>query len=410
MNIGKSPPYAALEPLAPAAYREVWRETVFRHGKWDPQIGDTAVLADFPLLLAKAAWQEVAGLAERLAAEALAVELELTARTDLHRMLALPKAIRNAWRTPARVMPGTAQDARIIRFDFHYTAEGWRISEANIDTPGGWIEASGFSQAMQARYAGTQLTGDPPAALAKAIGQRVAPGTLVALIHATAYTDDRQMLVYFARLLELEGLRGCLISPAQLSWQAGRVAVATDWESGETGYLVRFFPAEWLPNLPAASRWERYFNDCRIPASNPTSALLVQGKRFPLVWDELATPLPTWRALLPETRDLRATPSPENGHWVIKPAFGRDGEDVTIRGVTPEQEWTKTVRQARRDPGNWIAQRRFETIPVSVNDSRWYPCIGVYTVDGRAAGIYGRAAAQPLINDTAKDLAVLIEQ
>ena len=402
-------PYWALDPLVPAAYRAVWRETVFTHGKWDPQIGDTVVLADFPLVLAKSAWQEVVGLAEQLAAEALAVEPELLARTDLHATLAIPEPIRKAWRHPGRVTVGTAQDARIIRFDFHYTPEGWRITEANIDTPGGWIEASGFSQAMQAHYAGTQLTGDPPAALAKAVRQRVAAGTHVGLIHATAYTDDRQMLVYFARLLELEGLPGCLISPAQLHWQDGSAALATDWDRSAAGYLVRFFPAEWLPNLPRAGQWLPYFQDCRIPSSNPTSAVLIQSKRFPLVWDQLATPLPTWRALLPATVDPRNARSPEDGQWVLKPVFGRAGEDVSMRGVTPESEWAATFRQAQRDPGAWIAQRRFETVPVTVRGTLWYPSIGVYTVDGRAAGIYGRVAAQPVINETAKDIAVFTE-
>jgi glutathionylspermidine synthase len=104
-------------------------------------------------------------------------------------------------------------------------------------------------------------------------------------------------------------------------------AIATNWQQGEAGYLVRFFPAEWLPNLPRFSRWERYFNDCRVPASNPTSALLVQSKRFPLVWDKLSTPLPTWRAMLPETRDLRTIRDSEDGQWVLKPVFGRAGKN-----------------------------------------------------------------------------------
>ena len=62
-------PYTALDPLAPPIYRQVWMETVFKHRKLDPQIGDTSVLADFPLVLSKSAWQELAGLAEKLAAE-----------------------------------------------------------------------------------------------------------------------------------------------------------------------------------------------------------------------------------------------------------------------------------------------------------------------------------------------------
>ena len=409
MSAESNLPYTALDPLSASDYRQVWRETVFKHGKLDPQIGDTVVLADYPIVLMKSAWRELSGLAEKLAAEAIAAETELIRRVDLHTILDLPDAVRKAWHNPSKVEVGTSKDVRIVRFDFHFTTEGWRISEANTDTPGGWIEASGFPREMLEHYPGYQMTGDPPAALAQSIRKQIPPGTLVALIHATAYTEDRWMMVYLAKLLESEGLRSCLISPSQIHWRDGSAEIATNWQQGETGYLVRFFPAEWLPNLPHHSQWEKYFNDCYIPASNPTAALLVQSKRFPLVWDKLSTPLPTWRALLPETRDIRKVHNLEDGQWVFKPVFGRAGEKVTIRQVTPEKEWNKIYRQARRNPADWIAQRRFHTLPVVTNGSSWYPSIGVYTVDGHAAGIYGRIASQPLINDAAKDIAVFID-
>lgn len=409
MSVNNDIPYFALEPLPVNQYRQVWRETVFTHGKLDPQIGDTIVLADFPIVLKKNTWKELSTLAERLAAEVIAAEAELITRTELHSTLALPNEVKTAWRDPSKVELGTSQDVRIIRFDFHYTTDGWRISEANTDTPGGWIEASGYPREMLKYYSGYQLTGDPPVTLARMIRTQGKPGALVSLIHATAYTEDRWMMVYLAKLLEVEGLNSCLISPSQLHWQNGTAEILTNWLHGETGYLVRFFPAEWLPNLPRKSHWVNYFKHCSIPASNPTTALLTQSKRFPLVWDKLSTPLPTWRALLPETRDLRTVKDPENGQWVFKPVFGRAGEKITIREVTPEKEWTKLVRQARRNPVDWIVQRRFQTLPVNVDETIWYPSIGVYTVNGHAAGIYGRIAAQQLIDDSAKDIAVFIE-
>jgi glutathionylspermidine synthase len=409
MSSGYNLPYTALDPLPPPIYRQVWMETVFRHGKLDPQIGDTLVLADFPLVLTKAAWKELLDLAQKLAAESMAAEAELIQRPNLHSILDLPGEVQKAWRNQSKVKVGTSKDVRIIRFDFHFTPEGWRISEANTDTPGGWIEASGYTREMMQHYQGYQMTGDPPHALATAIRERVVPGTLVALIHATAYTEDRWMMVYLARMLETEGVGSCLISPSQLKWQDGRATIATDWQRGEAGYLVRFFPAEWLPNLPRNSRWENYFTHCQVPASNPTPALLIQSKRFPLVWDKLSTPLPTWKALLPDTRDIRKVDNPEDGRWIFKPVFGRAGENVIIRDVATQKEWSKVVRKARRNPADWIAQRRFQTLPVVVNGSAWYPSIGVYTVDGKVAGIYARIASQPVINDTAKDIAVLIE-
>jgi hypothetical protein len=50
---------------------------------------------------------------------------------------------------------------RIMRFDFHLTSEGWRVSEVNSDVPGGFAEA-GASAAMVAEN--VSLAGDPAAA------------------------------------------------------------------------------------------------------------------------------------------------------------------------------------------------------------------------------------------------------
>ena len=35
-----------------------------------------------------------------------------------------------------------------MRFDFHFTRDGWRISEVNSDVPGGLNESSGFERLM----------------------------------------------------------------------------------------------------------------------------------------------------------------------------------------------------------------------------------------------------------------------
>ena len=43
-----------------------------------------------------------------------------------------------------------------------------------------------------------------------------------------------------------------------------------------------------------------------IAAANPGCAILTESKRLPLVWDQLGIALPTWKRLLPETRDPHA--------------------------------------------------------------------------------------------------------
>jgi hypothetical protein len=96
--------------------------------------------------------------------------------------------------------------------------------------------------------------------------------------------------------------------------------------------------------------------------------------------------------------------------WVLKPALGRVGDGIGIAGATEEKDWKTIRRDVRRHPGAWAAQRRFTAMPLRADEGDLFPCIGVYTVDGRAAGAYGRAARRPLIDHRAQDVAVLIRR
>lgn len=118
------------------AFETVRRAMVLDHCKWDPQVGDVGTLAPFPLLLRESTWRRLARWAEALAAEASAAEAELIDRPELLRILGLPRSVR-------RVLASARRDgltpalARVIRFDFHPTTEGWRISEGNSECPVG---------------------------------------------------------------------------------------------------------------------------------------------------------------------------------------------------------------------------------------------------------------------------------
>jgi hypothetical protein len=98
----------------------------------------------------------------------------------------------------------------------------------------------------------------------------------------------------------------------------------------------------------------------------------------------------------------------DSDHWVLKPALGRVGEDVGIRGVSSLEEYGAILGAARRRPEAWVAQRRFSIVPLETSMGAVFPCIGVYTVNGKAAGLYGRVAANPLIDHNAQDAAVLL--
>lgn len=410
--IGVAPTAASafrpVDPLPASAAVFVRRRAIFECCKWDPQVEDVCTIADVPLVLDGSAWRELVAAAEALAREAAAAEDELRARPELHGQLGLPRRVVRALRQG--ISQGHRNVVRFVRFDFHLTADGWRISEANTDVPGGLNEASGLPRIIAPHFPGTRPVGDVSGAYADAILEAAGDGARVALVHATAYTDDRQVLAYLAKTLVARGAQPLLASPAHLRWRDGRATLEMDSSSGSIDAVVRFFPAEWMSDLPRVCGWPAFFSGTTIPLSNAATAILTQTKRFPLVWDALSTRLDTWRALLPETLDPREARWQDSDEWVLKPALGRVGEDIGMRGVTRAKEWQRIARSVRRHPDHWIAQHRFDATPVSLGGRPRYPSVGVYTVNGRAIGAYGRIAERPLIDVRARDAAVLVAE
>jgi hypothetical protein len=135
----------------------------------------------------------------------------------------LPRRISRAIAS-SRTAP-TLELSRVIRFDFHWTTDGWRISEANADVPGGYIEAGAFSQRMAEHFPGTSIIDSPARALAQSIARTAstladASGT-VALLAATGYMEDHQITAYLARELNDFGVPTCRAHPRQVAWRDG---------------------------------------------------------------------------------------------------------------------------------------------------------------------------------------------
>jgi glutathionylspermidine synthase len=361
------------------------------------------------VVLRRTTWEYLKSTAEALAAETEALEEELIARKELHRVLGLPRSIRKIL-ARQRGSEDRRQDVRVMRFDFHPTDAGWSVSEVNADVPGGYNEASGWTSIVAEHLGGAGASADPAQLLVEAIASRLPPKATVGMVHATAYSDDRQVMVFLARRLEQRGLRPVLLGPDHIDWPEGRAIVKTSWFTGPIDFVYRFFPAEWLPHLGHQVDWSYYFAGARTPQCNPGTALLTQSKRWPLVWDSLGVGLPVWKKLLPETRHPREVDWKRDPDWIVKPAFGRIGESIGLEGVTSSREWKAIRRAVHWGARYWVAQRRFRPKAILVDGRPWHICFGVYTVNGQAAGIYGRMATQPLINYLARDVAVLIEQ
>jgi glutathionylspermidine synthase len=363
-------------------------------------------LAQYPLLMKQEEWRTLARLSEKLTEEALAAERELALRFDLHPILGISPRIREVLRSSSG-RPHPTRSPRFIRFDFHFTTEGWRISEVNADVLGGFVEASSVTELMAPYYPKFSAPPNPALAYAKAIRKAAGEGALVAIVRS-----GMQDLVldwkYLAQELEKQGMRTVMASPGDLRWKPSYVRLANSPAARRLSMLVRIVTVEGLLKLRPGSSWRPWFSGSRTPVSNPISCLFIESKRFPLAWNKLNTLMPTWRTFLPETRCpsmFRADPGPD---WVLKPTYGRAGIAVAIPGVTEKRSYRQILREAGNHPNRWAAQRRFESVPVATEDGPRYVCLGIFTVDGKAAGIYARMAKKALIDYQAEDVVVLV--
>jgi hypothetical protein len=403
-------PWQIVEPLDAKTFAEVKRAAIFECCKWDPQVEDVCTLSSQPLVLTVEAWAELVSLAEKLANETIAAETVILQKRRRLKELGLPWSLRRKF-CDAEILQNQSRYLRLIRFDFHFTTEGWRISEANTDVPGGFNEASGFTKLIAKHYCDTTVSGDPTIEMVRAICKVVPKNGVVALVHATAFSDDRQVMVFLSRRLQEAGLKPVLIGPDHLRWENGKAFLASDWATGQVDFIFRFFPTEWLTALPRRCGWHHLIGSSQTPLCNPASAIISQSKRFPLLWNELPFALPTWDALLPQTFDVRKIDKqiPVES-LAFKPIFGRVGDMIKMSGLTSEKETRRIDRSIRRHPKMWIAQKRFEAVPLRGPLGDIFPCIGIYTLNARVIGAYGRIARRPLIDHLAQDAAVLVAQ
>jgi len=396
----------AEKPVDPKTFSSLRRRALLEGCKWDPQVGDVETLSPFPLVLKSSVWQRLASQAEQLAAEAIAAEEEIARRPELLDRLGFPRALRALLAENSALTPAAG---RVMRFDFHYTTQGWLISEANSDVPGGFTEASHFTPMMAELFPHLRPAGNPAEIWTNALAVAAGPSGVVAFLSAPGYMEDHQVIAFLAARLRESECHPHLAKPEQIAWRDGLAHLDTAWHRGPLDAVVRFYQAEWLSRLPAKSGWEYFFRGGRTPVANPALAVITESKRFPLVWDSLSTALPAWRALLPETRDPRDAPWARDDGWLVKTAMCNTGDTVSMREWMPPRDWVRTQLAVRLSPGRWVAQRRFESVPVSTPAGLRHACIGIYTVNGRAAGAYGRFSGKPVIDFAATDFALLLD-
>jgi hypothetical protein len=254
---------------------------------------------------------------------------------------------------------------------------------------------------MAAHYPGCHSPGHVGKAWATAMQAAVHASGTIALLAPPEYIEDQQVIAYLGSLLQDRGFALRWAAPHALVWRGGEPAIGHQPIHG----IVRFFQAEWLHPRQTLG----LFAGGRVPVCNPGIAALTESKRFPLVWHELDSPMPTWHRTLPQTRDPRNAPWKHDDSWLLKSAYCNNGDDVLIRSMMAPSLWRRAAFSISLRPRRWIAQRRFTALPIPAPVGDVHPCIGVYTIDGRVAGAYGRCATRALIDSSAIDAAVLIE-
>jgi glutathionylspermidine synthase len=387
--------------LPPAERAELLHELRFRHFKWDTFACGTCLVIDEAMVLSRRAHEEVVAIVEALHAGLQRFERRVRGDREALRRLAIPDALHP-------LIEREEEDTlQLARYDLFPTDDGrWMVSEFNEDVPGGFNEAV-IPALLGDPGAGLCWEGDLRGAFLGAL-ERYAT---VALLYATAFSEDLQHMLILERWLREAGHRTVLGSPAHLArgWRRPRV-LGTPIDAA-----FRFYPAEWMPRLPNLAAWLRL--GPRLPMMNPVHRLVRQSKTMFALWEEERYLDPADRDLLarhcPRTEPMDASRGAqlrdERERWVLKRAFGRMGDSVVIGSLCTPAEWERAVAEALRTPGEFCMQERFAVRSVPFGVGPLFPAVGAYLVNGRFAGYYSRAAARPLITHEAFHVATLVE-
>ena len=400
-------PNLALVQIPAERYSDYRYEVIFKAYKWDPQVKDINTISRHAMLVSAQAAQELCMLAEHLSSEVMDMEEALLAKPALHKTLGFSGKIKKQ----LSKMGNYSRDGnvRLMRFDFHPTDKGWEISEVNSDVPGGLAEASVLPGIAGRFFEGSAPGENVAHHLLRSFQAKLSKGSRIAFVHATSFADDRQVMQFLSDCFQHNGYRTVFAAPDHMRWENKKAYCIIDGEEGPVDGIVRFFPVEWLETLPRKSNWHGYF-DCSVPCCNHPAAILAQSKRLPLAWDALGVGVQCWKTLLPETKEPKSISKGRDG-WIYKPAFGRVGGGISIKGAMPEKERLGIEKAARRQKRLWVAQRMFNSIPIeSPTGERFHACLGVFTVDGKAAGFYARISQTTRIDENAQDIPVLIRE
>ena len=285
-----------------------------------------------------------------------------------------------------------------------------QVCELNCDTPTGLAECTELGR-LAALDHPTLL--DPSAGLLNRWRDMVlAPfggrPVAVGMLDATEITDDLGHIRLLTRTLTEAGCAVVRGAPFNLvDFPGDRVGLFDQ----PCDLLIRHYKTDWwgarrspwrqAPPPPDAvplhrelALIARAMAAGTVVVANPWGAALAQSKRaLALPWERPGLlPADVVAAALrhlPETRWLDALPPAlllaEQADWVLKSAFGCEGDEVVLGSAVDATTWRAAIDRA--DPTQWVAQRAFAPVRAADGSLANY---GVYLIGGRPSGIYTR--------------------
>ena len=380
---------------------------IFDCYKWDPQFEDNNTLAKYVLVLSKEEHEEIKRLTELIDKETIEAEEFINNNLNIAKPLALPKKIYNELKKMKNYDKN--KHIRLMRYDFHPTTENkWAVSEVNSDVPGGFAEATLLPKLANSLFNNEYSFISFGDILTSSIEKKVIPNGRIMLVHCTSYSDDRQVMQYLGDKLTTKGFDVIYGAADHLRFKDNIAYSILDGKEGKVDGIFRFTPLEWLKDIKPKN-WGGYF-DTITPSCNHPIAIFAQTKRFPLIWNTLeknGISLDTWKSLLPETIEVKDSKGKDG--FIFKPACGRVGEKISIKEACDNEEYIDILKDVKKHPKAYLAQKKFISKPLVIDDKEFHICLGSYTVDGNHAGYYARISKTPRIDSNACDIPVIIE-
>jgi glutathionylspermidine synthase len=394
-----------------ASYDDFAREVRKSGVVTDPWVDGKPRLREEPLVLAKRDAARLASAAEAIAAVYdEMVHLVLDAPELATEFFSLTPFQLAMWRASAPMWHG------IARADLFETDEGLLMAELNCDTPTGEPEAVVLGAIAKAK---DEAASDPArdleprfVAMVEAVARRELDARperpTVGLVYPTEFTEDLAVIRLYRRWFEARGHKVVLGSPYNLGFDGARATLfdqpidvairhyKTDWWGERESVWTDDEPADKEPLAAPLQAVFAAMANGTLAVVNPFASVLPQNKRaMAFFWEHIHRFSSSAQAIIqkyvPVTARLEKVHEErlyaEREAWVIKSAFGAEGDEVIIGRATPEAIWRASIDKAR--PGRWIAQRYFEAKLDAAGEAT---NLGVFLIAGQAAGFYARVS------------------